>query len=70
MTNLANKQTIWNKTYVFMLIANAFLALSQNIVNPLIVQYGGWLGADTVLIGFMSGLYFGVAFLMRRFPAP
>lgn len=70
MTNLANKQTIWNKTYVFMLIANAFLALSQNIVNPLIVQYGGWLGADTVLIGFMSGLYFGVAFLMRPVSGP
>jgi MFS family permease len=53
-----------------MLIANAFLALSQNIVNPLIVQYGGWLGADTVLIGFMSGLYFGVAFLMRPVSGP
>lgn len=67
---MENKLTIWNKTYICMLIANTFLALAQNIVNPLIVKYGGWLGADTVLIGFMSGLYFGVAFLMRPVSGP
>ena len=65
-----SKSSIWNKTYISLLIANTLLALALNIVNPLIVEYGGFLGAEAVLIGFLSGLYFGVAFLMRPISGP
>ncbi|MDR0936772.1 MAG: MFS transporter [Oscillospiraceae bacterium] len=61
---------IWNKMYTCAFIANFMLCVSQFIVNPLVATYAGVLGADSVMIGVISGLYFGVAFAVRPFSGP
>ena len=40
------------------------------MVNPLVANYAKLLGADEVMIGILSGLYFGVAFAARPFSGP
>jgi MFS family permease len=62
--------TIWNKVYVCAFIANFLLCVSLFMVNPLVANYAKLLGADEVMIGLLSGLYFGVAFAARPFSGP
>jgi MFS family permease len=61
---------IWNKVYTCAFIANFLLCVSLFMVNPLVANYAKLLGADEVLIGVLSGLYFGVAFAARPFSGP
>ncbi len=62
--------TMWNRGYICAFIANALLCFSQNILNTLISEYSGILGAGTVLAGMITGLYFGISFLARPFSGP
>ena len=62
--------TVWNKVYACALIANFLLCVSLFMVNPLVANYAKLLGADEVMIGVLSGLYFGVAFAARPFSGP
>jgi len=62
--------TIWNKVYTCAFIANFLLCISLFMVNPLVANYAKLLGADEVLIGLLSGLYYGVAFAARPFSGP
>jgi len=62
--------TIWNKVYTCAFIANFLLTVSLFMVNPLVANYAKLLGADEVMIGILSGLYFGVAFAARPFSGP
>ena len=64
------KSTIWNRAYTCAFLANLLLCFSQNSVNTLISTYAAWLGAGTVLVGTISGLYFGVAFAARPISGP
>ena len=64
------KRTIWNRGYTCAFFANLLLCFSQNTVNPLISTYATWLGAGAVLVGTISGLYFGVAFAARPISGP
>ena len=50
--------------------ANLLLCLSQHTANTLIATYAGFLGAGAVLVGTISGLYFGVAFAARPISGP
>jgi MFS family permease len=62
--------TIWNRVYTCAFVANFLLAVSLFMVNPLVANYAKLLGADEVMIGVLSGLYFGVAFAARPFSGP
>lgn len=64
------RTTIWNRGYTCAFLANLLLCFSQNTVNPLISTYATWLGAGAVLVGTISGLYFGVAFAARPISGP
>ena len=64
------RTTIWNRGYTCAFFANLLLCFSQNTVNPLISTYATWLGAGAVLVGTISGLYFGVAFAARPISGP
>ena len=64
------KVTMWNRGYICAFIANALLCFSQNILNTLISQYAGILGAGPALAGVISGLYFGVSFAARPISGP
>ncbi len=62
--------TIWNRTFVCVMISQVCLAMSQAITSPLVSSYAAFLGAGAVLIGVLTGLYFGVAVAMRPVAGP
>ncbi len=64
------KVSIWNRTFLSVLICQVFLSLSGFIVNPLVSSYASLMGAGALLVGFITSLYFGVAFAMRPFAGP
>jgi Arabinose efflux permease len=44
--------------------------MSQSITNTLVSSYAAILGAGAMLIGLLTGLYFGIAVAMRPFAGP
>ena len=62
--------TIFNRTFISVLMCQIFLSLSSYIVNPLVSSYATFLGADVLLVGLMTSLYFGVALAMRPVSGP
>ncbi len=69
MTKTENP-SIWNRGFTCAFFANLLLCLSQNTANTLISTYASYLGAGAVLVGAISGLYFGVAFAARPISGP
>jgi MFS family permease len=69
---MAKKESgsIWNRGFTCAFFANLLLCLSQNTANTLIATYASFLGAGAVLVGALSGLYFGVAFAARPISGP
>ncbi len=68
--NESKKVTIWTKGFTCAFIANIMLCFAQNTVSPLISKYAAFLGAGTVAVGVISGLYFGVSFAVRPVSGP
>ena len=69
-TKAVKKTSIWNKVYTCIFIASFLNGAAQSMVNPLVVNYTKLLGADEVMVGILSGLYFGVAFMARPVSGP
>ena len=69
MTKTENR-SIWNRGFTCAFLANLLLCFSQNTANTLISTYADYLGAGAVLVGTISGLYFGVAFAARPISGP
>ena len=63
-------RSIWNRGFTCAFFANLLLCFSQNTANTLISTYADYLGAGAVLVGAISGLYFGVAFAARPISGP
>ncbi|MCQ2406630.1 MAG: MFS transporter [Oscillospiraceae bacterium] len=64
------KLTIWTKGFTCAFLANCCLCFSQHIVNTLISTYAVYLGAGAVLMGTITGMYYGIAFAVRPFSGP
>ena len=65
------KLTIWNKTFICVFLAQAFLSLSMGSVNILIARYAREsLQVSDAIMGNLVGLYFGVALAMRPIAGP
>lgn len=64
------KVSIWTKDFICVMIANTCLAASHNAVNPLVSSYAILLGAGAQLMGFLTGMFFGVSLAMRPFAGP
>ena len=65
------KLTIWNRNYICVFMAQAFMSLSQQSVNILIARYAREsLGVSDVLMGNLVGLYYGVSLAMRPIAGP
>ncbi len=62
--------TIWNRQYTMAFLANIMLCFSQHSVNTLVSTFAAYLGAGAVIIGMVSGLYFGVSAAARPFSGP
>ncbi|SHI00152.1 Predicted arabinose efflux permease, MFS family [Sporobacter termitidis DSM 10068] len=64
------KTTIWNRNFICVFIANAMLSLTHSAVNTLVSTYATYLGAGTLLMGLLTGLFFGVSLAMRPVTGP
>jgi MFS family permease len=64
------KTTIWNKNFICVMASNVFLGFSNSSVNTLVSTFAKFLGAGSVLVGALTGMYFGVAFAMRPIAGP
>ena len=62
--------TIWNRTFIAVLLCQVLQTLASSITNPLISSYAAFMGADVLLVGLMTSLYFGVALAMRPISGP
>ncbi|MDR2530350.1 MAG: MFS transporter, partial [Oscillospiraceae bacterium] len=67
---MSTNSRIWNRMFTCAFLANFLLCIAQFLVNPLVVTYSKLLGADDVMTGVVTGLYFGVAFVARPFSGP
>ena len=67
----SKKPTIWNKTFVCIMLAQAFWTFSTGVVNILLARYSrDVLGASPVLMGNLVGLSFAVGLAMRPVSGP
>jgi len=64
------KSTIWNRAFTCAFTANFLLCISQFLINPLVATYADYLGASQVMIGVISGLYYGISFVVRPVSGP
>ena len=62
--------TIWNRNFICVMLGNVFLGFSNSSVNTLTSTFAKFLGAGVVLVGALTGMYFGVAFAMRPISGP
>lgn len=64
------KVTIWNRNFSCAVAANVMLCVAHFSVNTLVATYTSFLGALPVFMGFLTGLFFGVALAMRPVSGP
>lgn len=64
------KQTIWNKNFICVMLTNVCLGFSSSSVNTIVSTFASFLGAGVVLVGALTGMYFGVSFAMRPVSGP
>lgn len=64
------KVTIWNRNFICVFIANAMLSLAHASINTLVSTYATHLGAGALLMGILTGLFFGVSLAMRPITGP
>jgi MFS family permease len=62
--------TIWNRNFVCVFLCNAMLSLAHSSINTLVSTYAAYLGAGAILMGLLTGLFFGVSLAMRPVTGP
>jgi MFS family permease len=69
-TSKPGKTTIWNRNFICVMLTNVFLGFSNSSVNTLVSTFAKFLGAGIVLVGALTGMFFGVSFAMRPVAGP
>jgi MFS family permease len=64
------KITIWNINFTCVIIANFMHCLAHFSVNPLVASYMVHLGQGAVIMGLLTGMFFGVSLAMRPVAGP
>ncbi|MDO9085286.1 MAG: MFS transporter [Anaerolineaceae bacterium] len=67
MKNTNNKDILWNRNYISILIANCFVSISFFILNPTFPVYIKSLINDLSIVGLISSLFLISAMLIRPF---
>jgi MFS family permease len=62
--------TIWTRNFICVVIANLLLCVAHNSVNTLVASYVTFLGAVPVIMGLLTGMFFGVSLAMRPVSGP
>ncbi|MBR5381686.1 MAG: MFS transporter [Oscillospiraceae bacterium] len=63
-------ESIWNRNFICAIIANFLLAMAHTSVNTLASTYAAFLGAEAVLVGALTSIFFGVSVAMRPIAGP
>ncbi len=63
-------QTIWTRNFICMMAANFLLLMSNFSSNTLVSTYATYLGAGPTLMGFLTGMFYGIALAMRPVAGP
>ncbi len=64
------KQTIWTRNYICMLAATFLMQCSNFSSNTLAAPYATFLGAAPTLMGFLTGMFYGISLIMRPVAGP
>ena len=64
------KQTIWTRNFICMMVANFLMLMSNFSTNTLVSTYASFLGAAPMLMGLLTGMFYGIALLMRPVAGP
>lgn len=64
------KVTIWNRNFICIVVANLLLNIAHFSVNTLVATYATFLGAAPVIMGLLTGMFFGISFAMRPVSGP
>ena len=69
-SNAQSTVSIWSRNFICILSTNLLLCIAHFSVNPLIASYAIHLGAGALIMGLLTGLFFGVALSMRPVAGP
>jgi MFS family permease len=64
------KITIWNRNFICVVLTNFMLCLAHFSVNTLVATYATYLGATAVIMGLLTGMFFGISLAMRPVAGP
>jgi MFS family permease len=72
LKNSKTKSTvsIWNRNFICILLTSFMLGIGHFSVNPLVASYAIHLGASALIMGILTGLFYGVALSMRPAAGP
>lgn len=62
--------TIWNRNFICVIAANLLLCVGHFSVNTLVATYATFLGAAPVIMGLLTGMFFGIALAIRPISGP
>ena len=62
--------SMWNKSYVGIILSNFMLCMGHASINPLIASYMKYMNASAQLAGFLAGMFFAVSFACHPFAGP
>lgn len=68
--SVQNKQTIWTRNFICILLGNFLLQMSNFSTTTLVSTYATFLGAQPTLMGFLTGMFYGIALAMRPVAGP
>jgi MFS family permease len=64
------KSTIWTRNFICMMIANFLMLMSNFSTTTLVSTYATFLGAAPMLMGLLTGMFYGIALAMRPVAGP
>ncbi len=70
ISELPEVKTIWNKNFICVLIANLMLTLGHFSVNTHVATYATFMGAVPVVMGLLTGMFFGISLLLKPITGP
>lgn len=69
-SNKPMAETIWNRNFICVIAANLLLCVGHFSVNTLVATYATFLGAAPVIMGLLTGMFFGIALAIRPISGP
>ena len=64
------KLTIWTRNFICMMLANFLLQMSNFATSTMVTTYATFLGAGPTLMGFLTGMFYGISLILRPVAGP